>query len=34
MEGVISTRQYECGKYILKRKVSIVDAKRGIAAKY
>jgi hypothetical protein len=34
MEGVISVRQHECGKHRLKRKVSIDNAKRNIAAKY
>jgi hypothetical protein len=30
----MSARQCECGKYRLKRKVSIDNAKRDIAAKY
>jgi hypothetical protein len=30
----MSARQHECGKHRLKRKVSIDDAKRDIAAKY
>jgi hypothetical protein len=34
MEGVISVRQYECGKHRLKRKVSIDNTKGDIAAKY
>jgi hypothetical protein len=34
MEGVMSVRQYECGKHRLKRKVSIDDTKGDIAAKY
>jgi hypothetical protein len=34
MEGVMSARQHKHGKHRLKRKVSIGDAKRGIAAKY
>jgi hypothetical protein len=34
MEGVMSTRQHECGKHRLKRKISIGDAKGDIAAKY
>jgi hypothetical protein len=34
MEGVMSTRQCEYGKYRLKRKVSIDDAEGDIAAKY
>jgi hypothetical protein len=34
MEGVISTRLHECGKYRPKKKVSIDNAKGNIAAKY
>jgi hypothetical protein len=30
----MSIRQHECGKHRLKRKVSINNAKRDIAAKY
>jgi hypothetical protein len=34
MEGVISIGQHKYRKYRLKRKVSIDNTKRGIAAKY
>jgi hypothetical protein len=34
MEGVMSTRQCKYGKHGLKRKISIDNAKRDIAAKY
>jgi hypothetical protein len=34
IEGVMSARQCKCGKYRLKRKVSIDNAKGDIAAKY
>jgi hypothetical protein len=34
MKGVIIAQQQECGKHRLKRKVSINDMKRDIAAKY
>jgi hypothetical protein len=34
IEEVMSARQHKYGKHRLKRKVSIDDAKRDIAAKY
>jgi hypothetical protein len=34
MEGVMSMRQYKCGKHRLKRKVSIDNMKGDITAKY